>query len=74
MVLLILNILLLLFLVYCVTIMIKNNKTKSYYINDLSTNLEGVNKILGGADSDRYPSIDDFKANIQRKGINDGVF
>ena len=40
----------------------------------LSTNLEGVNRILGGADSNRYPSVNDFKNSILRKGKNDGVF
>lgn len=39
----------------------------------VSTNLEGINRILGGADSKFYPSMDDFKKNILRKGINDGV-
>lgn len=40
----------------------------------VSTNLGGINRILGGAHSEFYPSVDDFKKNILRKGINDGVF
>lgn len=34
----------------------------------LSTNLDGINRILGGADSEFYPSVDDFKKSILRKG------
>lgn len=40
----------------------------------VSTDLEGINRILGGSHSDNYPSVEDFKASILRKGKNDGVF
>lgn len=37
------------------------------FIENVSTNLDGINKILGGALSDEYPSIDKFIENIERK-------
>jgi len=40
----------------------------------VSTDLEGVNRILGGAGKERYLTQDQFKANIFKKGIIDGVF
>ena len=40
----------------------------------VSTDLEGINRILGGADSEFHPTIDDFKKSILRKGKSDGVF
>ncbi len=39
----------------------------------VSTDLEGINRILGGADSEFYPTIEDFKSSILRKGKRDGV-
>jgi len=39
----------------------------------VSTNLAGINRILGGADREFYPSVDDFKKSILRKGSSDGV-
>lgn len=39
-----------------------------------STDIEGINRILGGAVVDDYPTEEDFKQNILRKGIADGVF
>lgn len=40
----------------------------------VSTDLEGINRILGGSHRDNYPSIDDFKQSILKKGKTDGVF
>lgn len=40
----------------------------------VSTNLEGINRILGGSHSDNYPSEEDFRKSILRKGKIDGVF
>jgi len=40
----------------------------------VSTNLEGINRILGGADSGFYPTVEDFKKSLLRKGRIDGVF
>jgi hypothetical protein len=40
----------------------------------VSTNLDGINRILGGADKEFYPTVEQFKENILRKGITDGVF
>jgi len=39
-----------------------------------STNVEGINKILGGAHTDKYLTTEDFKKNIYDKGKRDGVF
>lgn len=39
----------------------------------VSTDLNGINRILGGADTEFYPSIGDFKKSILRKGKIDGV-
>ncbi len=41
--------------------------------DSLSTNLEGINKILGGANQERYPSVDEFKEFIYSKGKSDGI-
>lgn len=38
-----------------------------------STSIEGVNKILGGADVSEYLTEKEFMDNILRKGISDGV-
>lgn len=51
-----------------------NDKWVLEFAEAVSTDLDGINRILGGADSDRYPSVDDFISNIMRKGQNDGVF
>ena len=40
----------------------------------VSTDLEGINRILGGSHSDNYPSVEDFKKSILNKGKRDGVF
>ena len=40
----------------------------------LSTSLEGINKILGGAGSEHYPTVEEFTRNVNRKGLVDDVF
>lgn len=40
----------------------------------VSTDLEGINRILGGAGKEKYLTQEQFKANILKKGISDGVF
>lgn len=40
----------------------------------LSTDVEGINKILGGAGMNEYLTIENFKDNILRKGISDGIY
>lgn len=39
----------------------------------LSTTLDGVSKILGGAGIEHYPTLDEFKSSIIRKGKAGGV-
>lgn len=39
-----------------------------------STTIEGVNRIIGGAKVDEYPTEKEFIRNIVKKGIADGVF
>jgi hypothetical protein len=38
-----------------------------------STDIEGINLMLGGAEVDTYPTEQEFIVNIIKKGINDGV-
>ena len=40
----------------------------------MSTSVEGINLMLGGASVSEYPSVDDFICSIMRKGVADGVF
>jgi hypothetical protein len=40
----------------------------------VSTDLDGINRILGGADKEHYPTVDDFKRSILRKGKQNGIF
>ncbi len=40
----------------------------------VSTDLDGINRILGGADREHYPTVEDFKRNILRKGKINGIF
>lgn len=40
----------------------------------VSTDLDGINRILGGADREHYPTVEDFKRNIMRKGKINGIF
>lgn len=52
----------------------ESDKWKLSFDKIYSTSIEGINKMLGGAPVDEYPSEDDFIQNIKRKGISDGVF
>lgn len=45
----------------------KNDKWDFNFFERLSTDLDGINKILGGALSEEYPSVDKFIENIERK-------
>lgn len=38
-----------------------------------STTIEGINRIIGGADVSEYLTVDEFIVSIVKKGINDGV-
>ena len=41
--------------------------------NIYSTSLEGVNRIIGGPVQNEYLTVEEFKLNILRKGIQDGI-
>lgn len=41
--------------------------------NIYSTTIEGVSTIMGGAAMEEYPSEDEFKQNILKKAISDGI-
>jgi hypothetical protein len=43
------------------------------FTNIFSTDIEGINLMLGGAEVDTYPTEAEFIVNIIKKGINDGV-
>lgn len=47
---------------------------KLKFQNVRSTTMAGINRMLGGTAVDDYPSEEEFKQNILRKGIADGVF
>lgn len=42
--------------------------------NIKSTTIDGVNRIIGGAKIDEYPTEEEFIRNIIRKGLSDGIF
>ncbi len=44
-----------------------NDKWAFQFAERVSTDIDGVNRILGGALSDNYPSVDKFIENIERK-------
>ena len=41
--------------------------------NIKSTTIDGVNRIIGGAKVDEYPTEEEFIKNIIKKGLTDGV-
>ena len=43
------------------------------YDNRFSTSVEGIKTILGGAKVSEYLTVEEFKENILKKGLNDGV-
>ena len=51
-----------------------HNAWKMHFDNIVSTDIEGINLILGGANVDLYPTEDEFILNIVKKGISDGIF
>ncbi len=44
-----------------------SNKWAFNFVEKVSTNTDGINKILGGTLADRYPSVEKFIENIERK-------
>jgi len=50
-----------------------SNQWNLKFSNIFSTDLEGINLILGGAEVDTYPTEEEFIKNIIKKGIFDGV-
>lgn len=46
----------------------ENGKWELRLSERLSTDLEGINQILGGALEEHYPSVEEFKAKIKKKG------
>jgi hypothetical protein len=51
-----------------------NDRWVLKFNNIVCTNLEGINKILGGAHKDDYPTAEEFKKSILLKGKRDGIF
>lgn len=49
------------------------NQWNLEFANIFSTDIEGINLMLGGAEVDTYPTEQDFMKNIIKKGIQDGV-
>lgn len=62
------------FCCFCLKWNIKLNSWNLQYDSIYSTDIEGINLMLGGAEPDTYPSEQDFIQNIIKKGIADGVF
>lgn len=52
----------------------KNNRWKLEFDNIKSTTIEGINRIIGGAKVDEYPTEKEFIRNIIKKGLADGIF
>lgn len=52
---------------------VNNSHWTLVFDNIKSTSIEGVNRIIGGASVDEYPTVDDFIRNIVKKGIADGI-
>ena len=49
------------------------NQWDLVFSNSYSTDIDGINLMLGGADVDTYPTEQEFILNIIKKGIQDGV-
>jgi hypothetical protein len=49
------------------------NRWTVAFSNIFSTDIEGINLMLGGAEVDTYPTEAEFIANIIKKGIQDNV-
>lgn len=55
---------------FCTFRMIWNKGSKAWQLEfnkRVSTNIEGIRKILGGAHEDKFPSIDEFENNINKR-------
>jgi hypothetical protein len=52
---------------------INDNRWSLVYDNIRSTTIEGINKIIGGANVSEYPTVKEFIGYIVKKGISDGV-
>lgn len=52
---------------------INDNRWSLVYDNIRSTTIEGINKIIGGANVSEYPTVQEFIGYIVKKGISDGV-
>ena len=42
--------------------------------NIKSTTIDGINRIIGGANINEYPTEEEFMKNIIKKGLSDGIF
>ena len=52
----------------------KGNNWGLEHQNIYSTTIEGIETIIGGAPEDRFPTIEEFKEKIMKKGISDRLF
>lgn len=52
---------------------VDNSHWSLVFDNIKSTTIEGVNRIIGGAAVDEYPTEEDFVRNIIKKGLADGI-
>lgn len=55
---------------FCTFRTIWNKSSKTWELKfdkRVSTNIEGIRKILGGAHEDKFPTIDEFENNINRR-------
>ncbi|MGN0219989.1 MAG: NotI family restriction endonuclease [Muribaculaceae bacterium] len=52
----------------------KGKRWKLEFDNIKSTSIDGINRIIGGAKVDEYPTEEEFIRNIIKKGLADGVF
>lgn len=50
-----------------------NNNWILVFDNIRSTTIEGINRIIGGAKVSEYPTVEEFIANITKKGVSDNI-
>lgn len=50
-----------------------DNRWSLVYDNIRSTTIEGINRIIGGANVSEYPTVQEFIGYIVKKGISDGI-
>ena len=59
---------------FCSFKMIKKQRNWNLVLDNInSTDVQGISKLLGGANVDEYLSEEEFKLNIFNKGIQDGI-